>query len=113
MSKSYKLSLPSALKPGNNLLAGNRFRYTDASKLSNNKSKSRKLSWYRTVLDSGSEIVLKWNWVFIVSCMVALLIDPLYLFVPTIGGNVAYPCARTDTSLRILVTFFRTVFLVH
>uniref|UniRef100_A0A1J3DJD4 Putative cyclic nucleotide-gated ion channel 17 n=1 Tax=Noccaea caerulescens TaxID=107243 RepID=A0A1J3DJD4_NOCCA len=118
MSKSYKLSLPSALKPDNNLLAGNRIRYTDTSKLSNNnKSKSCKPSWYKTILDPGSEIVLKWNWVFIVSCMVALFIDPLYFFVPAIGGNKAYPCARTDTSLRILVTFFRTIadlfYLLH
>lgn len=117
MSKSYKLSLPSALKP-DNLLAGNRIRYTDASKIINSKSKSFKVSsWYRTILDPGSEIVLKWNWVFIVSCMVALFIDPLYFFVPTIGGDVSYPCARTDTRLRILVTFFRTIadlfYLLH
>ncbi|CAN8326616.1 unnamed protein product [Cochlearia groenlandica] len=108
MSKSYKLSLPSALKP-DNLLAGNR--------INNNKSKSTNVSWYRTILDPGSEIVLKWNWVFIVSCMVALFIDPLYFFVPAIGGDVAYPCARTDTSLRVLVTFFRTIadlfYLLH
>jgi cyclic nucleotide gated channel len=111
MSKSYKLSLPSALRP-DNLLPGNRLRYTDAS-----KSKSSKVSWYKTILDPGSEIVLKWNWVFIVSCMVALFIDPLYFFVPAIGGDKNYPCARTDTSLSILVTFFRTIadlfYLLH
>ncbi|KAG7540909.1 Cyclic nucleotide-binding domain [Arabidopsis thaliana x Arabidopsis arenosa] len=116
MSKSYKLSLPSALRP-DNLLPGNRLRYTDASKVSSNKSKSSKVSWYKTILDPGSEIVLKWNWVFIVSCMVALFIDPLYFFVPAIGGDKNYPCARTDTSLSILVTFFRTIadlfYLLH
>ncbi|XP_019088836.1 PREDICTED: cyclic nucleotide-gated ion channel 17 [Camelina sativa] len=118
MSKSYKLSLPSALRP-DHLLPGNRLRYTDASKVSNNnnKSKSSKVSWYKTILDPGSEIVLKWNWVFIVSCMVALFIDPLYFFVPAIGGDKNYPCARTDTSLSILVTFFRTIadlfYLLH
>lgn len=110
MSKSYKLSLPSALRP-DNLLPGNRL------KVSSNKSKSSKVSWYKTILDPGSEIVLKWNWVFIVSCMVALFIDPLYFFVPAIGGDKNYPCARTDTSLSILVTFFRTIadlfYLLH
>ncbi|KAG2245432.1 hypothetical protein Bca4012_022733 [Brassica carinata] len=113
MSRSYKLSLPSALKPPDNLLAGNRIsRYTD-----NNKSKSSKVPWYKTILDPGSEIVLKWNWVFIISCMLALFIDPLYFFVPAIGGNKDYPCAKTDTNLRILVTFFRTIadlfYLLH
>ncbi|KAG2241717.1 hypothetical protein Bca52824_090290 [Brassica carinata] len=109
MSKTYKLSLPP-----DNLLSGNRItRHTDT----NNKSNSSKPSWYKIVLDPGSEIVLKWNWVFILSCMVALFIDPLYFFVPAIGGNRAYPCARTDTNLRIIVTFFRTIadlfYLLH
>ncbi|KAJ4868222.1 putative cyclic nucleotide-gated ion channel 17 [Raphanus sativus] len=111
MSKSYKLSLPP-----DNLLSANRItRYTDNN---NNKSNnSSKLPWYKTILDPGSEIVLKWNWVFILSCMLALFIDPLYFFVPAIGGNRDYPCARTDTNLRIIVTFFRTIadlfYLLH
>lgn len=107
MSKTYKLSLPP-----DNLLSANRItRYTD------NKSNSSKLPWYKTILDPGSEIVLKWNWLFILSCMLALFIDPLYFFVPAIGGNRDYPCARTDTNLRIIVTFFRTIadlfYLLH
>ncbi|CAF2132261.1 unnamed protein product [Brassica rapa subsp. trilocularis] len=116
ISKSYKFSL----KPLENLLSGNRIsRYIDNNNDNNNKSKSSKLPWYKTILDldPGIEIVLKWNWVFILSCMIALFIDSLYFFVPSIGGNKDYPCARTDTNLRLLVTFFRTIadlfYLLH
>ncbi|WZY86036.1 hypothetical protein YC2023_032420 [Brassica napus] len=49
--------------------------------------------------------------------MLALFIDPLYVFVPSIGGNKDYPCPRTDTNLRLLVTFFRIIadlfYLLH
>ncbi|XP_010548626.1 PREDICTED: cyclic nucleotide-gated ion channel 17 [Tarenaya hassleriana] len=118
MSKSsHKLSLSSMLKP-DNVLSGNSIRYTDSSKVGKSKSfQVAEVPWYKRILDPGSDIVLQWNWVFIVSCMVALFIDPLYFFVPAVGGDSKYPCAKTDTSLRIVVTFFRTIadifYLLH
>lgn len=75
--------------------------------------------WRKQILDPGSELVLQWNRVFIVACLVALFIDPLYFFLPSIsmGQTEQSQCVKTDLNLRILVTCFRTVadffYLLH
>ncbi|KAI4344366.1 hypothetical protein L6164_011600 [Bauhinia variegata] len=73
--------------------------------------------WRKRILDPGSEIVLKWNRVFIVSCLVALFVDPLYFYLPSVRGNTESLCVRTDLNLRIVVTFLRTIadifYLLH
>ncbi|XP_057751272.1 cyclic nucleotide-gated ion channel 17 [Arachis stenosperma] len=73
--------------------------------------------WSKIILDPGSEIVLKWNRIFIVSCLVALFIDPLYFYLPSVRGNTMSACVRTDLTLRIIVTFLRTIadifYLLH
>lgn len=73
--------------------------------------------WHKHILDPGSEIVLNWNRVFIVSCLLALFLDPLYFYLPTIGGTKDSWCVKTDVKLRIVVTFFRTIadlfYLLH
>ncbi|CAH9087609.1 unnamed protein product [Cuscuta europaea] len=69
------------------------------------------------VLDPGSDIVLNWNRGFIISCLLALFIDPLYFYLPIIGGTKGLSCVRTDLKLRIVVTIFRTIadffYLLH
>lgn len=73
--------------------------------------------WHKHILDPGSQIVLNWNRVFIVSCLLALFVDPLYFYLPTIGGIKGSWCAKTDYKLRIVVTFFRNIadlfYLLH
>lgn len=73
--------------------------------------------WRKRILDPGSEIVLQWNWVFIVSCLVALFIDPLYFYLPMVSVNDNSWCMKTDMNLRIIVTCLRTVadffYLLH
>ncbi|KAL3532913.1 hypothetical protein ACH5RR_006434 [Cinchona calisaya] len=73
--------------------------------------------WRKRILDPGSDIVLTWNRVFIVSCLVALFVDPLYFYLPSIGGSQNLQCVKTDMKLRIVVTFFRTIadlfYLLH
>ncbi|KAH1246896.1 Cyclic nucleotide-gated ion channel 17 [Glycine soja] len=73
--------------------------------------------WRKRILDPGSEIVLKWNRVFIVSCLVALFVDPLYFYLPSVIENTGSSCVRTDLTLRIVVTFLRTIadlfYLLH
>ncbi|PIA58884.1 hypothetical protein AQUCO_00400026v1 [Aquilegia coerulea] len=71
----------------------------------------------KRILDPGSELVLKWNRVFLFSCLVALFIDPLYFYLPSVGGSGTSSCLKTDLNLRIVVTCFRTVadvfYLLH
>uniref|UniRef100_A0A5B6YPM6 Putative cyclic nucleotide-gated ion channel 17 n=1 Tax=Davidia involucrata TaxID=16924 RepID=A0A5B6YPM6_DAVIN len=73
--------------------------------------------WRKRILDPGSEIVLQWNRVFIVACLVALFVDPLYFYLPSIRGSKDFWCVKTDLNLRIIVTCFRTVadffYLLH
>ncbi|XP_010251302.1 PREDICTED: cyclic nucleotide-gated ion channel 18-like [Nelumbo nucifera] len=70
--------------------------------------------WQYQILDPGGELVTRWNHVFLVSCMIALFLDPLYFYLPSIGGPA---CLKMDFGLGVVVTFFRTVadlfYLVH
>ncbi|GJY03821.1 cyclic nucleotide-gated ion channel 17 [Tanacetum coccineum] len=65
--------------------------------------------WQKRILDPGSEIVLQWNRIFIVSCLLALFIDPLYFYLPGVVEDQDSFCVRTDLNLRIIVTTFRTL----
>lgn len=73
--------------------------------------------WRKRILDPGGDLVLQWNRVFIFSCLVALFVDPLYFYLPTVGGTLSNSCIRTDLELGIVVTCFRTVadifYLLH
>lgn len=73
--------------------------------------------WRKRILDPGSEIVLQWNRVFMVSCLLALFVDPLYFYLPSIGGTKETRCVKTELNLRIVVTCLRTVadffYLLH
>ncbi|KAH7674872.1 Potassium channel voltage-dependent EAG/ELK/ERG protein [Dioscorea alata] len=65
--------------------------------------------WSKQILDPGSDLVLKWNRVFLVSCLLALFIDPLYFFLPSIDAGNDTICIKMDRSLNITVTFFRSL----
>ncbi|PIM97717.1 K+-channel ERG [Handroanthus impetiginosus] len=70
-----------------------------------------------TILDPGSEIVLKWNRIFLFSCLMALFVDPLFFYLPSVVNQEKSSCMQTDINLGIIVTFFRTVadafYLLH
>ncbi|XP_058188281.1 cyclic nucleotide-gated ion channel 18-like [Rhododendron vialii] len=69
---------------------------------------------HRQILDPNGDVVTLWNHVFLVTCLVALFIDPLYFFLPYVGGPA---CMTTDTALGVAITFFRTLadlfYLLH
>ncbi|PSS07802.1 Cyclic nucleotide-gated ion channel like [Actinidia chinensis var. chinensis] len=62
--------------------------------------------WWNQILDPGSEFVNQWNHIFLVACLAALFLDPLYFFLPEIGGRV---CIDIDVGLRVVITFFRCI----
>ncbi|XP_059645674.1 cyclic nucleotide-gated ion channel 18-like isoform X1 [Cornus florida] len=62
--------------------------------------------WWGQILDPGGEIVNKWNHIFLVACLVALFLDPVYFFLPEIGGKV---CMGTDMGLAISITVLRSI----
>ncbi|KAG1326515.1 putative cyclic nucleotide-gated ion channel 5 [Cocos nucifera] len=55
--------------------------------------------WRKRILDPGSDLVLKWNWVFLISCLVALFIDPLYFYLPSI--TIKFRTAYIAPSSRV------------
>ena len=116
-SSAYKVSSSSLLKPEHGLTAGKN-RFTGTFRLGKSKVFPEDHEpWRKRILDPGSEIVLQWNRVFIVSCLVALFVDPLYFYLPGVGGTEKSSCIRTDLNLRIVVTCFRTLadifYLLH
>lgn len=74
----------------------------------------KKIPWWYQILHPRSDFVTRWNQIFLISCLLAMFVDPLYFFLPVIGGPA---CMEIDLSLGVLVTFFRTVadlfYLLH
>lgn len=71
----------------------------------NNESKGKK-----RVLDPGSDVILQWNRIFLFSCLVALFVDPLFFYLPSVeseGGGSS--CMLSDLKLGIVVTCLRTM----
>ncbi|XP_043709390.1 probable cyclic nucleotide-gated ion channel 14 [Telopea speciosissima] len=76
--------------------------------------------WKIKILDPGSILVLRWNKFFLFSSLVALILDPLFFYLPALGGvqgDVNSTCLEMDLNLGIVVTCFRTVadlfYLLH
>lgn len=70
--------------------------------------------WIDWILDPGSGLVLQWNRIFLFSCLVALFVDPLFFYLPSMavngsGAGSSPSCMTTDLNLGIVVTCFRTV----
>lgn len=68
-------------------------------------------TWRHRILDPGSDLVLQWNRVFLVFCLVALFVDPLFFYLPSVVNSEdgSSYCITTDLNLGIVVTCFRTV----
>lgn len=75
--------------------------------------------WRDKILDPGSEVFLQWNRIFMFSCLMALFVDPLFFYLPSVvnSGDGKSSCMTTDLNLGITVTCFRTLadlfYLLH
>uniref|UniRef100_A0A2P2L4A8 Putative cyclic nucleotide-gated ion channel 17 n=1 Tax=Rhizophora mucronata TaxID=61149 RepID=A0A2P2L4A8_RHIMU len=115
---SSKDKVSSSLLKVENAMAGGRNRLPETHKMGKSKVfPEDHAPWRQKILDPGSNIVLRWNRIFLVSCLMALFIDPLYFYLPTVGGDADSSCVDTDFKLRIAVTCLRTVadlfYLLH
>ncbi|KAL6587482.1 Cyclic nucleotide-gated ion channel 18 [Orobanche minor] len=70
--------------------------------------------WRNQILDPNSDIVNLWNHIFLITCLISLFIDPLYFYLPYVGGAA---CMSTDNAASIAITYFRTLadlfYLLH
>ncbi|KAG5225108.1 cyclic nucleotide-regulated ion channel family protein [Salix suchowensis] len=64
--------------------------------------------WREKILDPRSDVILKWNRIFLFSCLTALFVDPLFCYLPSVISNGKSTCMDTDMNLGIIVTCFRT-----
>lgn len=65
--------------------------------------------WHRLILDPGSNIVLTWNRVYLMTCLFALFIDPFFYYLPFVRVDNNSSCVRLDERLRITVTVLRSL----
>ncbi|XP_021762125.1 probable cyclic nucleotide-gated ion channel 14 [Chenopodium quinoa] len=66
-------------------------------------------SWWNRTLDPSSEVVLIWNRIFLVACLVALFVDPLFFYLPEVDKPNGSFCMSRNVPLGAVVTFVRTV----
>lgn len=71
--------------------------------------KKKKTKVVMMIFDPGSEAYLLWDRVFLGSCILALFIDPLFLYVPKSENDGVSSCITTHLSLAIILTCFRTI----
>ncbi|KAI5055853.1 hypothetical protein GOP47_0029374 [Adiantum capillus-veneris] len=60
----------------------------------------------KIILDPNSNFVQQWNKIFLVSCVVALFLDPLFFFLPALGDDT---CIEIQRPLEVAVTSLRTI----
>ncbi|XP_057540050.1 probable cyclic nucleotide-gated ion channel 14 [Amaranthus tricolor] len=65
--------------------------------------------WWKRTLDPSSEVVLLWNRIFLVACLVALFVDPLFFYLPQVDTIHNSFCMSRNVPLGAVVTFFRTL----
>jgi cyclic nucleotide gated channel len=58
------------------------------------------------ILDPGDDVVLSWNRLFLVTCMVGLFVDPMYFYLLYTG---TVTCVNIDMKIGVVVTAVRTV----
>ncbi|XP_022965027.1 probable cyclic nucleotide-gated ion channel 16 [Cucurbita moschata] len=80
--------------------------YSRLGDLQKSFSLYRKVPWWDHILEPDSDFVFRWHRIFLVTCLIALFVDPLYFYLPFIG---APGCMQFNLGLGIVVTFFRTI----
>lgn len=75
-------------------------------------------TWKKWIFDPGSDVMIKWNHVFLTAGLIALFIDPLYFYLSSIENGDQISCVRKiDRGLRVAVTIWRSIadtfYLLH
>ncbi|KAF3446494.1 hypothetical protein FNV43_RR11673 [Rhamnella rubrinervis] len=104
----YKVSAPTLLKPeGGGHGDRNRINIVKFGKFKVFPENHEPLQ--QRILDPGSDIFLQWNRIFLFFCLVALFVDPLFFYLPSVQNFGTSSCMETDLNLGIVVTSFRTL----
>lgn len=67
------------------------------------------------ILDPQGPFLQRWNKIFVISCLVSVFVDPLFLYIPVIDGD--NNCLSLDKKLEITASVLRfftdTFYLLH
>lgn len=72
------------------------------------KGSSKKSDSGKKVLDPQGPFLQLWNKIFLLSCVLAVSIDPLFFYIPVVDRT--RHCLDLDTTLEILACVFRSFF---
>eukprot|EP00250_Pteridium_aquilinum_P019839 c24595_g1_i3 orf=228-1937(+) len=61
----------------------------------------------KKIFDPRGKAWLRWNSVFLFSCLAALFIDPLFFYLPVVNSSKV--CLSIDSRLAIVITVLRTI----
>ncbi|GMY13398.1 cyclic nucleotide-gated ion channel 18-like [Fagus crenata] len=95
--------------------SSSKFRHFRGHPATTTETSNHNILWrYHQILTPDSDIVTHWNHIFLITSLIALFIDPLHFYLPSVSGPA---CLSTDSNLGIVVTLFRTVtdlfYLLH
>ncbi|KAK7385019.1 hypothetical protein VNO78_30726 [Psophocarpus tetragonolobus] len=76
---------------------------------------SRSFSSRKKILDPQGPFLQKWNKIFVLLCVIAVSLDPLFFYVPVIDD--ARKCLSLDTNMEITATVLRSfsdaLYIIH
>jgi len=80
-----------------------------------NKSASEERNRKTRVLDPQGPFLQRWNKIFVISCLFAVFVDPLFLYIPVINGdnNCMHLDKKLETAASILRFFTDIFYLLH
>ncbi|XP_061353019.1 cyclic nucleotide-gated ion channel 1 [Gastrolobium bilobum] len=69
---------------------------------------TKKLASKSKILDPQGPVLQKWNKIFVITCVMAVSVDPLFFYTPVINENLK--CLDLDGTLQITASVLRTFF---
>ncbi|KAJ0963018.1 hypothetical protein J5N97_028140 [Dioscorea zingiberensis] len=94
---------------GSNVIK-NVFHFKSPSESSERELKSR-----RKVLDPQGPFLQRWNKIFVLSCVIAVSVDPFFFYIPVVSDNDT--CLDLDMNLAIIASVLRCItdlfYLLH
>ncbi|KAK1320642.1 Cyclic nucleotide-gated ion channel 1 [Acorus calamus] len=62
----------------------------------------------KSVFDPQGPFLQKWNKIFVLSCVLALSVDPLFFYIPVVKGDGDNQCLGTDHGMEITASVLRS-----
>ncbi|GLT84763.1 hypothetical protein SLE2022_029770 [Rubroshorea leprosula] len=83
------------------------FRKPMNSESPRNKSEKDSGSW-KKILDPQGSFLENWNKIFLLACIIALALDPLFFYIPVVVNDETQKCLDLNKKLAIIASVLRT-----